>query len=244
MNGSLVPRADLAGAVRDAMYELLGRHFDRILRSQFDEDLDEKKWVILLRNSGGVLQGFSTIDCYDIQLDGEPLTIVYSGDTIMEPSAGAMGSALSRCWIGAVNHLREQSDNDRLVWFLIVSGYRTYRFLPLYWRRFYPRYDAPTPGPTQDFMDCLAVRRFGARYDKATGVVRLHRPQALREELCGIPTRRLEDPHVRFFAERNPGHARGDELVCVTELARDNLTAAGERMWMAGETAFGNEASR
>jgi hypothetical protein len=30
--------------------------------------------------------------------------------------------------------------------------------------------------------------------------------------------------------ERNPGHADGDELVCLAELSDANLTAAGRRM--------------
>jgi hypothetical protein len=28
----------------------------------------------------------------------------------------------------------------------------------------------------------------------------------------------------------NPGHANGDELACLTEISRSNLTPAGERM--------------
>ena len=41
---------------------------------------------------------------------------------------------------------------------------------------------------------------------------------------------RLRDPQVAFFARMNPGHARGDELACLTELSRANLTRAGQRM--------------
>jgi hypothetical protein len=40
----------------------------------------------------------------------------------------------------------------------------------------------------------------------------------------------LRDPHVAFFAEHNPGHANGDELVCLTQIHPDNFTAAGHRM--------------
>jgi hypothetical protein len=35
---------------------------------------------------------------------------------------------------------------------------------------------------------------------------------------------------VSFFAEKNPGHVKGDELACITEISRSNLTRAGERM--------------
>jgi hypothetical protein len=52
----------------------------------------------------------------------------------------------------------------------------------------------------------------------------------LRGALADIPNGRDRDPHVAFFAGRNPGWAQGDELVCVCPLSADNLTRAGERM--------------
>src|SRR5690349_23459155 len=41
---------------------------------------------------------------------------------------------------------------------------------------------------------------------------------------------RLKDPHVSFFINANPGHVGGDELACLAELSRANLTPAGRRM--------------
>ena len=61
----------------------------------------------------------------------------------------------------------------------------------------------------------------------------LHEPGVsprLRGTLAAVPDGREEDPHVRFFLARNAAHAAGDELVCLTELHDDNLTAAGARM--------------
>jgi hypothetical protein len=48
--------------------------------------------------------------------------------------------------------------------------------------------------------------------------------------LHGIPANRLRNRHVAFFAQRNPGHRDGDELVCLTRLQDDNLTASGRRI--------------
>jgi hypothetical protein len=45
-----------------------------------------------------------------------------------------------------------------------------------------------------------------------------------------IDAQRLADPHVAYFQAANPGHARGDELACLAELALENLTPAGRRM--------------
>ena len=40
-------------------------------------------------------------------------------------------------------------------WFLISKGYKTYRFLPLFFREFYPRHDAPTPAWAKEILDAL-----------------------------------------------------------------------------------------
>jgi hypothetical protein len=79
-------------------------------------------------------------------------------------------------------------------------------------------------------LDHLARERFNGAYDPSAGVVRFPSPMRLRGELAAIPDERLTDPHIRFFADHNPGHAAGDELVCLCELSPKNLTPAGRRM--------------
>jgi len=238
VRGRLVRRSELLPGDDEAMYSLFTRHFDGVPRQQFQADLDQKNWVILLHaDSDGALQGFTTLHFYDVLYKGAALSIVYSGDTIVDPAAWGR-SAFSEIWIGSVNYLRREHGAGPLYWFLLVSGYRTYRFLPLYWRNFHPRYDAPTPPETRHLIDFLARERFGPLYHPEQAVVRFPSPQVLRPELRGIPPRRLGDPHIAFFASRNPGHLQGDELVCLTELSRDNLTPAGMRVWNSGEHAL------
>ena len=79
------------------------------------------------------------------------------------------------------------------------------------------------------------VARFGSAFDETAGVVRFPEPQRLRGELAGIPRARRRNAHVDFFARRNPGHASGDELACLTEINDENLTPAGRRMVARGE---------
>ncbi len=84
-------------------------------------------------------------------------------------------------------------------------------------------------------MDLLADQRFGPLCHE--GIVRFPEPQVLREGLDEVPEGRLADPHVAYFLERNPGWVRGDELICLTEIAEGNLTPAGWRMWRSGRIA-------
>ncbi len=48
-----------------------------------------------------------------------------------------------------------------LYWYLICSGYRTYLYLPLFYRQFYPRYDQPTPELEQRLLDALGRCKLG-----------------------------------------------------------------------------------
>ena len=237
MTGRLVPREELNGSEREALFTLLSAHFRGVTRERFAADLAEKSWILLLEEDGRV-RGFSTLRIYETASPGgEPLTVVYSGDTIVERGAWAT-AALPKSWIAAVRVLRERHPRGRLLWLLLTSGFRTYRFLPVFWREFWPRPGAETPAEVRALLDHLARERFGPLYDPAAGVVRFPEPQVLREGLDAVPEGRLADPHVAFFLERNPGWTRGDELVCLAELAEGNLTPAGRRMWRQGRVTL------
>ena len=225
----LVARAELSAGELSSMYALLDAHFEGVTEDQFRQDTQEKNWAVLIER-GGRLVGFTMLLAYETHAGGAgPVSVIYSGDTIVAPEAWNT-SALPRAWIESVAALRRHYRRGPYFWLLITSGFRTYRFLPLFWRRFHPSHDAHTPPDRQGLLDRLAAERFGDRYDPGTGVVRLAAPQRLRGGLAGIPQSRQADPHVAFFAARNPGHARGDELACLTELSPANLTPAGRRM--------------
>jgi hypothetical protein len=222
-------RRDLTAEDMAGMYELLTRHFDGVDAATFQRDLAEKNCVVLVEDATGRLRGFSTFLMYGTRVGGRPLTVVYSGDTIVEPSAWG-SPALPRAWIRAVHAMRRDHPEGDLYWLLLTSGFRTYRFMSVFCRAFYPRYDEPTPPETQALLDALSAERFGSCYDADAGVVRFATPQVLRDELIDVPEGRCADPHVKFFVERNPGHAAGDELVSLTSLSDANLTPAGRRM--------------
>jgi len=230
LTGKLIRREDLSTSQVGDMHDLLGAHFEGVSRNIFERDLREKNWVILLEDVHGKIRGFSTLLCYRTCFEGKLVSVVYSGDTIVDRAYWG-SQILPTTWIHSVNRLRESCRTDYLFWLLISSGYRTYRFLPLFWKTYYPRYDLPTPPHRQRLLDTLASERFADAYRPTEGVVRFNHPQILRGELLAIPAGKLEDPHIAFFVQRNPGYIRGDELVCLTEIAAENLTTAGQRMW-------------
>lgn len=225
---SLVPRGELAPAQKTEMFRLLSQHFDGVTPEQFASDLAEKNLALLLQRDG-CLVGFSTLLAYPAIFEGVSVNIIYSGDTIVAPEAWGT-TALPRAWVAGVEALRATLPAGRCFWLLLTSGYRTYRFLPVFWRVFFPRFGVPTPPDTQRLLDHLAAERFGTQFDSTAGLVRLTQPQRLSSGLEKIQPGRENDPHTAFFLARNPGHGNGDELVCLTELCSDNLTRAGRRM--------------
>jgi hypothetical protein len=169
----------------------------------------------------------------ELSVDAREVVAFFSGDTIVAADYRS-DSILSRLWSRTVfaeaAKIVAKRPAVQVYWFLICSGYKTYRFLPIFFRRFFPNPGARTPDDVQRILDALGKAKFGSRYDAATGVVRLEEPTPLRPGVADLTEQRLRDPLVVFFAGRNPGHTLGDELACITEISRTNLTRAGERM--------------
>jgi hypothetical protein len=211
------------------MFSLLAAHFVGVDRTTFDRDLEDKSCAILLEDEAGDVRGFSTMVVYESCASGTPISVVYSGDTIVD-RAWWGSPALARTWVRAVRQLAPASEPRDVYWLLLTSGFRTYRFLPVFFREFYPCFDAATPPRQASLLDVLARERFGQHYDAASGVVRFERPQILAPDLVTLPAGRMPDPHIAFFLERNPGFVYGDELVCLTRIDERNLTPAGRRM--------------
>lgn len=224
-------RAELREEERAEMRGLLERYFEGVTETQFVRDLEEKDWVLRVYMDGRLV-GFSTLAVGLERLcEGPEVNVVYSGDTIMAPEAWG-SPVLARGWIRLVRRACAELGERPGYWLLLSSGFRTYRFLPVFWREFWPTAGGESPKAMElrKVRDELARRRFGAAYDVGAGVVRFGAPQRLRGELAEVPTGRTRDAHVAFFLAANAGHADGDELVCLTELSDENLTAAGRRV--------------
>lgn len=219
---------------RNEMYALLQTYFCGTDRARFETDLGEKEVVILLRDaSSGRIQGFSTLMRMTTCIDEKEVVAFFSGDTIVDREYWGE-TVLSRIWSQTVFAEADRIVAERpaaaIYWFLICSGYKTWRFLPVFFRKFYPNADEPTPAHLRRILDTFGASKFGEQYLPDSGIVRLHAATPLRRGIADVTGERLRDPQVAFFARMNPGHAEGDELACLAELSRTNLTRAGQRM--------------
>jgi hypothetical protein len=234
LEGSVIPRARLSSADRLRMYELLSAYFLGTSHELFERDLSEKEAVVLLRDrKDGKVQGFSTLMRLSAEIDRGEVVAFFSGDTIVAQEFWGE-TILSRLWSQTVfceaDRIRTERPGTSVYWYLICSGYKTWRFLPVFFREYYPNPESATPAHVKKLLDVLGRRKFGGEYIQEQGVVRFRQATPLRGGIADVTEERLRDPLVSFFQQMNRGHCNGDELACLTEISRSNLTRAGTRM--------------
>lgn len=220
----------LGAAVRAEMLELHRRYYRNVAEDRFYADLAHKDWVLLLLDRDQRVGGFSTARVLRLDADARPRRFLFSGDTVVERAHWA-STALPACFCHLMRRLLEDGGGGDLFWFLITKGFRTYRYLPVYFREFFPRHDQPTPADMQAALNAAARWLFDGRYDPAAGVIAAHGGHdSLTAEMAAVPGGRRRDPHVAFFLARNPGYADGDELACLTRIAPSNFGPAIHRL--------------
>jgi hypothetical protein len=180
--------------------------------------------VIVLRSPvTGEVVGFSTQTVLHATVAGRRVRALFSGDTIVDRRHWG-DTELIRVWGKFALRLADQRPDRPLYWFLISMGYKTYRFLPVFFHEFYPRHDAPTPRREQQLLDALASTRYPDQYDPQSGVITPANGRVrLRPGIADVDSHRLRDPHIKFFTRKNPSHGEGGELACIAPLCRENL---------------------
>jgi hypothetical protein len=93
-------------------------------------------------------------------------------------------------------------------------------YLPLFARRFHPH---PENGESAwaTLAGQVAALLFGDHWKPDEGVIRF--PSSLGHLREGLAASNRENQWFRYFEQRNPAHAQGEELVCLTEMDESNL---------------------
>jgi hypothetical protein len=221
--------ASLTSAERDAMWALFSVSYAGATRDTFERDLFEKEHVIVLKDAARALRGFSTL----LRLEVCGAVMVFSGDTIIAPGFWGQ-TALQRAFAWYLMAQRLAQPARPVYWFLITKGYRTYLLLSRYFPNHWPRHDAPFPSEEAALLDEVCRRKFGAAWDPATGLLRYAGGTSavrLAKPLADVRERLRDDPDVRFFLDKNPRWAEGDELCCLAR-ADDDFVATATRIFL------------
>ena len=232
----VVAVADLGGRRRDALWALFARYYDRVDRARFERDLDAKDEVIVVTDPAGEIVGFSTLVVETMAIDGRPISLVFSGDTVVDRAHWG-SQTFAFAWIRRLGAIAAASPLPAY-WLLIVKGHRTYRYLPAFAVDFVPDWRGGDDPALVRLRDAVAIRRFGDAYDPATGLLRAAPGDGrLAPRWAEVTPREAARPDVRFFLERNPGHAEGDELVCLCPIDPANMRPLTRRLFLDGAVA-------
>lgn len=230
-----VAAAALDAGSLDAAFALFAQAYDNVSRERFEQDIGDKQHVILLRDrASGALKGFSTVQVRDVETPSGAMTVVFSGDTVIDRAYWGQ-KQLQLAFVRLLVTLKLRAPWRPLSWFLLSKGYRTYLLLANAFPHSVPRAGVTDDASLRTVLDDLASARYGAQYDRDEGVVRYARPhERVRDGLAPITPAMLSNPHVRLFVERNPAHADGVELACLADVRLLDLTRAAMRFVVHG----------
>ena len=227
------PRCEIRADEAAAMFRLYAAYYDAVSHTRFAADLGDKDYVIELMD-GPTLRGFSTLALIDYASSTGPGSALFSGDTIIERDYWGE-QALSQAFCRFAGALKAQRPRTPLFWFLISKGYRTYRYLSVFAREYFPNPHRATPAHIQAAIDQLAHMRFGDAYCARLGLVRFDESRGhLKPQWATIRAHVRDRAEVRFFLERNPRFHLGEELCCCTLLEADNLRSYARTAFLEG----------
>ena len=228
LQGKMVAVDQLNDRDRANLYRLMDAFYDDVTQEVFHRDLEEKNHCILLLDKAGTIQGFSTQRILQVEVAGQQVTGVFSGDTIIHPEHWG---SLELFKVFAHHFIADQKGQEPLYWFLISKGYRTYKMLPLFFNEFYPDYRRKTPDFEQAVIHAFGLSRYPENYDPGDGVIHYQSVKdKLKPGVADVTERQRRDPDVAYFLEANPGYVRGNDLVCLARLAEENLNRTARRL--------------
>ncbi|MGF1584819.1 MAG: hypothetical protein ACFCUM_05825 [Bacteroidales bacterium] len=229
-HSSIIRPAELTEADKNNLFQLHVQYYDQVVESVFMKDLSEKDWIIIIKDGQGELQGFSTIQLIWLKIGQKDHLYLFSGDTIIREAARNF-HGLSGAFIHFMYALIENHHHVPIHWFLITKGFRTYRFLPLYFREYYPVRNKVVPGYYQEVLDTVAFYKFGNNYNPGAHLICYdHEKDRLKPKHALVPDGRLRNPEIEFFLAKNPFYHKGDELTCITDISMSNFNPLVERV--------------
>lgn len=237
-HSAVIAVKDLPDATISRMVELYLANYDGTSDHLFRDDLAEKDEVILLY-SGADLVGFTTLLVYSFNYLNSPIRVVYSGDTIVSPKDWGQ-QELAFAWIARIGEIKVQAPSTPLYWFLLVKGHRTFKYLSVFGKTFYPHWRVDR-SDLKPLLDELARSRFGHDYNPERGVVEYSESRGhLTSAIASATEEELSKEATRFFLKRNPGYRNGHELVCLCELELSNMKPLTARIFSRAPCTAGH----
>lgn len=220
LRASVVRRSSISSADCDAMFGVFERYYQGATRQQFEADLDEKDWIILLR-AGNSIRGFSTLLTRRLQMDGKNVVCVFSGDTVLEKEHWG-DPALGKAFLRHLLRVCLENPRHQVYWMLISKGYKTYLLMARNFSDCWPYPGRATPSFEQNVMNIFYQAKFGERYDSKCGRILCGDGEdacRVGQDIAPISQEmRRRNFLIDAFAAFNPRWERGEELACIARM--------------------------
>lgn len=228
-NVTILPIQELAKQDLESITDLYLRHYDGCNRETMQIDLASKSEILLVFHAKRIV-GFTAFEFYTRNWNGKKINIVFSGDTVVEIKHWGQ-QALAFNWLMRMGQFKSLQPDVPLYWFLIVKGHRTFRYLDVFSRSYFPHWSEYRP-MLKKLAEYLAIDKFPRFFNPHSGVIEFPEYKGYLTSSLAFPREKdLSSQAVRFFLQSNPGYRQGHELVCLCELSVDNLKPMARRLF-------------
>lgn len=234
LSGCFLRVREVSSGDLNTFFDIYNRHYDAVCFEQFKSDFSEKDFVIILKEEdSGKIKGFSTIALYDRIVCGKRIKLLYSGDTVIEKSHWGQQELL-KTWCNIAAHIYSQLDRGvYFYWLLMSKGYRTYLYLPFFFKEFYPCNSLDFPSFEKSVVDDFGRFKYPKFYDPLHGLVIFDQSKGhLKPTIAETPIIKQNNSHVSHFLNLNPGFYKGDELVCITRIETQNMKSFAKKYFI------------
>lgn len=236
---SIVDPAALTAERRAAMFALLAVWFEGYGEAYFNEELaDLDQCVIQEEEETGELAGFATLYRKEPVIGGVAVGILHTAHCMLHRRHWG-SNGLVRAMVGHfIDQARADGGGRPWYWTYSAVGYRSYRYMPLLFRRHGPHPEAPPDPLDRAVRDWVGRECFEQYYDPEAGLVDWNwQGYGLTEEARAISEAKLDSPGVALFRRVNPRWADSVEILCHARLDDDNLTDVGRRWFPKPDAA-------
>ena len=167
----IFPIAELSSQLKKDLFLILQEYYTNTNYQEFLLDLQSKDAALVLFGQDEVPVGFTTWFVRPFQFAEEKGKFIYSGDTVIRKEASgslALPIAWGKVMLDIANSLPQ---GETLYWLLTTKGFRTYRYLSVFFRSFYPSVEQVLPN-LEKICEQLAFSLFGNSYQQQTGILR------------------------------------------------------------------------
>ena len=180
---------------RKDIAELYLKYYAGSSAEQVEHDLLNKTEIILMISEGEIV-GFTTLEIYEKEWNKKPIRVIYSGDTIIDKAHWGQ-QALTFACITRMGLYKNIKPNMPTYWFLIVKGHRTFKYLPVFMKHFYPHWEYQS-NTLKSIAEFLVKDKFGELYNINTGVIEFPQSKGhLNEEFANPNSNEINKPSGR-----------------------------------------------